>query len=335
MKTSLQSVIAAMLAAAWIPVPAISAAEPSAAAAPADKHIEQLKQDFLKLRFGMFLHYNMATYTGEQWVTGYPDPSTFNPGGPIDTDQWADAAKAAGMKYAVLTAKHVAGFCLWDSKYTTYDVMNPKCPVQEDIVAKFIKSFTSRGLKVGLYYHWRHPGFGDPNKHKVLAPECDPAKFDLKAQKEFQLKQIGELLEKYPECFYFWNDAYDPGLGTAEELLKFERGINPNVLASSNWWNWGKKGTPYLDIPVTELRMFPEDHKGPGETCYSLTGQKWFWNESVRGYPAAKGVVERLHAINSRNANYLLNVPPNKQGKIDEAAVKVLEEVGKLRADDK
>ena len=79
------------------------------------------------------------------------------------------------MKYAVLTAKHVSGFCLWDSQYTTYDVMNPQCPYQQDLVAQFIKSFQSRGLKVGLYYCWRHPGFGDPNKYKVLPPECDPA----------------------------------------------------------------------------------------------------------------------------------------------------------------
>jgi alpha-L-fucosidase len=304
-----------------------------AAETPKTKPVAQLQEEFLELKFGMFLHYNMATYTNEQWVVGYPDPSTFDPGGPIDTDQWADAAKAAGMKYAVLTAKHVSGFCLWDSKYTTYDVMHPDCPVQEDIVARFIKSFTSRGLQVGLYYHWRHPGFGDPDKHKVLAPECDPAKHDLKAQKEFQLKQIGELLEKYPECFYFWNDAYDPGLGTAEELLEYERGINPNLLTSSNWWNWGKKGQPYLDIAVKELRMFPEDNQVPGETCWSLTGGKWFWNKGIRGYGKPEAQIQRLKAINARNSNYLLNVPPNPKGRIDEAAVKVLEEIGKLRGD--
>ena len=83
-------------------------------------------QEWKEMKFGMFIHYNMATYQGVQWVEGYPDPSEFAPGvDTIDTDAWADAAAAAGMKYAVLTAKHVGGFCLWDSKYTTYDVMNP------------------------------------------------------------------------------------------------------------------------------------------------------------------------------------------------------------------
>jgi len=304
--------------------------KPELAAPTAEKSVKELQEDFLKLKFGMFLHYNMATYTGEQWVKGYPDPSTFNPEGLVDTDAWANAAKAAGMTYGILTVKHVAGFCLWDSKYTTYDVMNPKCPYQQDLVAQFIKSFKSRGLKVGLYYHWRHPGFGDPNKHKVLAPECDPATHSQEEQKEFQLKQIAELLEKYPDCFYFWNDAYDPQIGTAEEVLKMERSIRPNILASSNWWNWGKKGTPYLDIAVKELSHFPENNQAPGETCFSMAGRKWFWDSSIRGYDSAQDIVDKLRTANARHSNLLLNVPPNKQGKLDDAAVKVLTEVGKL-----
>jgi len=293
------------------------------------KSVKEVQEEFLKLKFGMFLHFNMATYTGEEWVTGYRDPSTFDPGGKIDTDQWADAAKSAGMKYAVLTVKHVAGFCLWDSKYTTYDVMNPKCPYQRDLVAQFIESFKSRGLKVGLYYCWRHPGFGDPNKHKVLPPECDPATHSAEEQKQFQMKQIAELLEKYPDCFYFWNDAYDPQIGTAEEVLKLGRSIRPTILASSNWWNWGKKGVPYLDIAVKELGHFPEKNEAPGETCFSLCG-RWFWDATIRDYGSAQDVVAKLRTANGRHSNLLLNVPPNKQGKLDAAAVKVLAEVGKL-----
>jgi alpha-L-fucosidase len=105
-----------------------------AAAAPAPAPaVGQLQADFRKLEFGMFLHYNMATYHGVQWVEGYPSPATFAPGGPVDTDAWAAAAQSAGMTYGVLTAKHVAGFCLWDSKHTTYDVMHPDCPVKEDL----------------------------------------------------------------------------------------------------------------------------------------------------------------------------------------------------------
>ena len=201
------------------------------------KSVNERQEDFLKLKFGMFIHYNMATYKCIEWVEGYPDPSTFNPGGNIDTDAWADAAVSACMKYGVLTVKHVGGFCLWDSKYTTYDVMHPECPYQEDLVAQFIKSFKSRGLKVGLYYCWRNPGFGDPNKYKVLPPECDPATHKIKEQIEFQKKQILELLAKYPDVFYIWNDGLDPQLATADEVLIPIREKYPEVITSANWWD--------------------------------------------------------------------------------------------------
>ena len=204
------------------------------------KSVKELQEDFLKLKFGMFIHFNLETFKGVQWVAGYHSPADFAPGGKIDTDAWADAAKSAGMKYAVLTVKHVSGFCLWDSKYTTYDVMNPECPYQQDLVAQFIKSFTSRGLKVGLYYCWRHPGFGDLNKFKVLPPECDPAKYSIAEQIEFQKKQVAELVEKYPDAFYIWNDALDPDIMPAEQATAFIRSLRPGLLASANWWDTKK-----------------------------------------------------------------------------------------------
>jgi len=117
-----------------------TAATPDKKAPGTKTPVRVLQDEFLKLKFGMFLHFNLATYKGVQWVSGYHDPSTFNPGvDTIDTDAWADAAVSAGMTYGVLTVKHVSGFCLWDSKYTTYDVIHPDCPYQKDLVAQFIK----------------------------------------------------------------------------------------------------------------------------------------------------------------------------------------------------
>jgi len=289
------------------------------------KSMKELQQEFLKLKFGMFIHFNMETFKNVQWVAGYHSPADFNPGGKINTDAWADAAKTAGMKYAVLTVKHVSGFCLWDSKYTTYDVMNPQCPYQQDLVAQFVKSFTSRGLKVGFYYCWRSPGFG--KEYKVLPPECDPATHSMKEQIEFQEKQIAELVGKFPQVFYIWNDGLDPDIMSAEEATAFVRGLRPGLLASGNWWDWGKKGTPYLDLAVTETRHFPENNTAPGETCWCLENS-WFCNGT--GPKTAASVVQELHTANSRNANFLLNVGPNKQGKFQDASVTVLAEIGRL-----
>ena len=323
-----------LLAATAIGVASASAAEKSDTERGKDKDVKksvkELQEDFLKLKFGMFIHYNMATYKGAQWVAGYHSPADFNPGvDSIDTDAWADAAVSAGMTYGVLTAKHVAGFCLWDSKYTTYDVMHPDCPYKKDLVAQFIKSFKSRGLKVGLYYCWRHPGFGDPKKFKVLPPECDPATHTLKEQHEFQKAQIAEVLTKYPDVFYIWNDALDPKVLPADEILTHIRNTRPNIIAGSNWWSWGKKGTPYVDIAVKECRHFPEGNKAPGETCWKLE-QKWFWNKGFRA-GSARGVLSNMAKAHSRNSNFLLNVGPDQKGSIIESSIKTLAEIGRLR----
>jgi len=318
----------AFLATAAIALAGSAAAEPGKnPAGDVPESIQRLQEDFLDLNVGMFIHYNMATYHGVQWVEGYPDPSTFNPGGEVDTDAWADAAVSAGMTYAVLTAKHVGGFCLWDSKHTTYDVMHPDCPYQRDLVAQFIKSFKSRGLKVGLYYAWRHPGFAA--KYKVLPPECDPATHSMPEQIDFQKKQIAELIEKYPDVFYIWNDALDPGIMPAEEAKAFFRSTRRDILASSNWWDWGKKGRLYLDIAVKELRHFPEDNTLPGETCWKLE-QGWFWNEGARS-GNVKGIMGHLTKSLGRNSNFLLNVGPDKRGEILPSSRETLKKIGEAR----
>lgn len=115
--------------------------------------LESKQKEFLSWRFGMFLHFNMSTFSGTGWCSGYEDTLLFNPT-KMDCGQWADAAKAAGMKYAVLTAKHTDGWCLWDSKFTKHDIArfsNYKNG-KGDIVKEFVDAFRSRGLKVGLYY---------------------------------------------------------------------------------------------------------------------------------------------------------------------------------------
>jgi alpha-L-fucosidase len=181
-------------------------------------------------------------------------------------------------------------------------------------------------LKVGLYYCWRHPGFKD--EFKVLPPECDPATHSLKEQNEFQMKQIAELMEKYPDVFYIWNDGLDPDIMPAEEATSWIRSLRPDVIASTNWWDWSKKGTPYADIAVKEMRPFPETNAAPGETCWCLE-QSWFWKPGASP-KSAREVMDLITTANSRNSNFLLNVGPDRQGRFEESSVRVLAEIGKL-----
>jgi alpha-L-fucosidase len=287
-----------------------------------------MNQLFKKLKFGMFIHYNLATYTNEQWVKGYLEPKTFDPGGTIDTDAWADAAKSAGMTYAVLTTKHVSGFCLWDSQHTTYSVTHPDCPYQQDLVEQFVKSFSSRGLKVGLYYLWRHPGFDANEKDvfKVMGPECDPATHTMEEQVDFQKKQIKELVEKFPQCFYIWNDGLDPDIMPREEAKEFFQSLGPKIIASTNWWDWKLKGTPFLDVAIKETRHFPEDNTFLSETCWKAE-DNWFWHKdtTTASYDDIRTAMDTAY---DRNSNFLLNVGPDKNGEILPETLKLLQKIG-------
>jgi alpha-L-fucosidase len=113
------------------------------------KPLKQLQDEFLQLKFGMFLHFNIATFNSAEWAGGKESPSIFNPVG-LDCGQWADAALLAGMKYGILTTKHVDGFSLWDSAVTKHDVASS--PYKKDVVKQFADAFRKKGLKVGLYY---------------------------------------------------------------------------------------------------------------------------------------------------------------------------------------
>jgi alpha-L-fucosidase len=95
------------------------------------KSTEQLQQEFVDLRFGMFIHYNIPTYTPEDWPDPDASPSIFNPTH-LDCSQWAKSAKAANMSYGCLTSKHHSGFCIWNTATTDYNVMNS--PYKKDIL---------------------------------------------------------------------------------------------------------------------------------------------------------------------------------------------------------
>src|ERR1700704_3971968 len=81
--------------------------------------IFQLAQ--IERKYGMFIHFGINTFYDQEWTDGSKQAASYKPL-TVDADQWVSTAKEAGMKYVILVTKHVDGFCLWNSKYTTYDV---------------------------------------------------------------------------------------------------------------------------------------------------------------------------------------------------------------------
>ena len=115
------------------------------------KPLAQLQEEFLQWRFGLFIHFGMATFHDMQWATGHEDPATFAPAS-LDCGQWADVAKEAGMKYAVLTVKHTGGWCFWQSDTTTHGMQaftNYLFDVPPDMSGQLPPIFVERMKEVG------------------------------------------------------------------------------------------------------------------------------------------------------------------------------------------
>lgn len=177
-------------------------------------------------RFGMFIHWGIyALPARHEWVKHnermtneeyqkyfeHFDPDLYNP------KEWAKKAKQAGMKYAVITAKHHDGFCLFDSKYTDYKATNT--PAGRDLIKEYVDAFRAEGLGVGFYYSlidWHHPDFtidqihpqrpGDPKEYENLNKGRDMNKY-----REYLHNQVRELLANYGKIDIIWLDFSYPG----------------------------------------------------------------------------------------------------------------------------
>jgi alpha-L-fucosidase len=311
----------------------------SVGAEPAAPSLSAQQRAFASWRFGMFVHFNLGTFADIDWAGGYEDPALFDPEH-LDCGQWADEAKAAGMTYMVLTAKHTEGIALWQSRVTHRDMtlFRRFRGGHGDIVREFVDACRSRGLKVGLYYcfpgdysdeaHHNAPPPGRPNLHGL--PEeaaADPVGF-IK-------RQLGELLTNYGPIDLLWIDQYaNPYTGSRwPEIRAYLKGLQPSCLILGN------NAHALADSDVLSYE-FPwkgdlplEGNRLPAEVCDTIqTGARWFWRpvRSASDLRPAAEIVDRMRACNRRGANYLLDVPPDTDGLISGAHLARLREVGAL-----
>jgi len=303
-------------------------------------------QQWESLRYGMFIHYSMNTYDGYEFCKGDLPSSEFAPTS-LDVEQWIRTAKEAGMRYAVLTTKHVAGFCLWPSRYTDYHVGNS--PVNEDIVRLFVEACRTHGIRPGFYYcSWDdHNTFGRPSYGDDYFQKVDWALHHYPVSREyedFQTAQITELLSNYGDIEEIWIDIpaiHSPGYRKAlydqcaelqpECLIIMNNGIpdkqglvwedtwptdvftiERNLPLIHGWDETIRKSAKGKWNPI--LNYLGKDYYVPAEVCDTLTGE-WFYEE---GDPL-KHVAElagMVNIANARGANMLLNVGPTPEGLI-------------------
>ncbi|SDG05464.1 alpha-L-fucosidase [Chitinophaga filiformis] len=305
-------------------MPAMLKAQVKTAATP----LATLQQQFVDLRFGMFIHFNIPTFANQDW----PDPeapvSLFNPT-KLDCNQWAATAKAANMSYGCLTTKHHSGFCIWDTKTTDYNVMNS--PYKKDVVREYVNAFRAKGLKVMLYYSIL-------DTHHKLRPHDITRKHI-----EMVKAQLTELLTNYGDITALIIDGWDAPWSRIsyddipfEEIYRLIKSLQPNCLVMDlNAAKYPTEALFYTDIKSYEQgagqHISKEANRLPALSCLPINSA-WFWKENFPTTPVkdpVKLVDDILVPLNKAWCNFILNVAPNREGLIDPNAVKALEEVGK------
>jgi alpha-L-fucosidase len=297
---------------------------------------------FTEARFGLFVHFGLyALAARHEWVKQrehltdadyqrYFDnfrADRFNP------RQWARDAKAAGMRYAVLTTKHHDGFCLWDSALTDYKSTNT--PANRDLVAEFVSAFRAEGLRIGLYHSlldWHHPDFTIDGWHPQWTEEPDDTGRDMSRYVAYLHGQVGELLTAHQPDILWLDFSYlddhrvTVGKGRADwhadELAALVREVSPHTLLNDR-----------LDLPGSEDFATAEEasphtgHAVPWEACRTLNGS-WGYAPSFQQWLDANQVVRILVDCVSKNGNLLLNVGPDGRGAFEPRARRLLAEVG-------
>ncbi|MBZ5594323.1 MAG: alpha-L-fucosidase [Acidobacteriia bacterium] len=323
----------------------ISAAAPGLSLTPEDM------KWWRDARFGMFIHWGIYSVLGHgEWAQWFEQidvreyaklAERFRPQA-FDADAWAAAARDAGMKYMVLTARHHDGFCLFDSQVS--DFTSVKTAARRDFVAEYVRACRKAGLGVGLYYSpldWRFPGFFLPGIYRESA----------EAMKKQTYDQVRELLTNYGKIDILWFDGGgDDWLGfggleywggkwhsrdakqhyTAtplwepEKLYRMIRQLQPKIVMND------RAGTPGVDwggdFHTPERKVGQFDTERRWETC-DVLAESWGYvpNEPIRSF---RNCVQLLVQTAVNDGNLLLNVGPRPDGAMEPHHVRRLKEVG-------
>ncbi len=285
------------------------------------KSQQELLSDFVDLRHGMFICFNIMSYGAEWSEANYPIDS-FNPT-KIDCNQWAEAAQSANMTFGLLTTKHHEGFALWDSKVNEYDVASS--PYKKDIVRQYVDAFRNHNLKVGLYYSILDTTNG------VESGQIDGDKLN------FVKSEITELLTNYGKIDYFVIDGWFWRMGHREvpfvEIRDLIRQLQPDCLITDHT----HLQAPYqVDVPYFEgpFGAFPSEDNTMASALghCPAKGNGWFWNENTPAgmTDSAEDIVEIMTKCEARYCNFMLNCMPNRDGLLDTNYIALLKEIGTL-----
>jgi len=303
-------------------------------------------------RFGMFIHWGLyAVPAGEwkgntdhgEWIMSsahIPVPEyekfrdQFNPT-KFNADAWVKLAKAAGMKYIVITSKHHDGFNLFDSSVTDYDVMST--PFKRDIMKEMSEACAREGIKICWYHSimdWHHPDYTPRREWETRSAEG--ANFDRYVT--YLKAELKDLLTNYGPIGLLWFDGQWEGTWNNDrgrDLEKYVRSLQPSIIINSRV---GRGGGAYglesgehggaLGDYGTPEQFIPETNPGfDWETCMTMNDH-WGYNRADKNFKPAREMIQNLADIASKGGNYLLNVGPTSAGEIPPESVERLQTIG-------
>jgi alpha-L-fucosidase len=287
---------------------------------------------FFEKRFGMFVHWGLYAIPGwhEQHQYRYPVERSeyiklkdqWNPTG-FDPEKWLDLLEQAGMKYITFTTKHCDGFCLWDTKQTTFNTMNT--PFKKDILLQLAEACHRRKIPLCLYYSiadWNNPNYPNQGRAHELQPQPqdtpDQAKYI-----EFVREQVRELCTNYGEIHGFWWDANRMGV-VDPSINQMIRSLQPKAVINNRGFDEGDFSTPERDYEKDDHLRFDR----PTEACQAVGMESWGYRKN-EDYYNDRHLIRSIDKYLSRDANYLLNVGPDPLGNIPEKSREILRNIGK------
>ncbi len=318
---------------------------------------------FMRDRFNIFIHFDLYSMAGRhEWVKSEESISEehydkyfqyFNPDR-FDAKEWARKAKESGMKYAVMTAKHHEGFCMFDSAYTDYKSTNT--PAKKDFIKEYVEAFREAGLKVGIYYSlidWHHPDYQidifHPRRKESWAEEANKTR-DMVRYREYAFNQVRELLTNYGKIDIFWFDFTYPNMESirneynefairdykewmpwtntetwnSEGLVQMMREINPDIMINDRTGLTQDFFTPEQDL-TEEWPKYPgSDELAVWEACQTFSGS-WGYHRDEMSWKTPEMLIRLLLDSVSRGGNLIMNVGPTSRGAFDKRADKALE----------
>ena len=281
---------------------------------PEQKHDRM--QPWLDAKYGLFLHWGPQSGGGE-YVLSDEELQQFNPVD-FNADEWVLTARELGFKYIVVTAKHHAGFCMYDSKYTNFDIMDAT-PFKRDPIKELADACAKYNMLFGIYYSvWdiHHP---DYSKELGTATYANYHKY--------MLNQIEELLTNYGPMVCVWFDGEWVESWTHERATAFRdkiRELQPNTILA-NRIGQRRRGDGDHHSPENFL-PYVGAQNDPWETCAKFDGS-WFYNGTNKSQSAEWALYNLCYAA-SRGGNFLMNLGPTPKGNLLKTSVAKLKQVG-------